>query len=96
MYIYLSYVFYLIKERVNVNVLYGSSLYITNEVLLLWFITSRNKGGGHKRLYRKIDFKRNKLGCYALVFVHHMYFNGLKFQSKANYDFGKNNSLFSK
>jgi large subunit ribosomal protein L2 len=25
-------------------------------------ITSRRRGGGHKRKYRKIDFKRNKLG----------------------------------
>lgn len=31
------------------------------------FITSRNIGGGHKRLYRKIDFKRNKLGISAYV-----------------------------
>jgi len=23
-------------------------------------ITSRHRGGGHKRLYRKIDFQRNK------------------------------------
>lgn len=30
-------------------------------------ITSRNRGGGHKRLYRKIDFKRSKLGIFALV-----------------------------
>lgn len=30
-------------------------------------ITSRNRGGGHKRLYRKIDFKRNKLGFPGLV-----------------------------
>ena len=25
------------------------------------FITTRHKGGGHKRLYRLIDFKQNKL-----------------------------------
>jgi large subunit ribosomal protein L2 len=31
-------------------------------------ITSRNRGQGHKRLYRKIDFKRNKLGVSAKVF----------------------------
>nr|YP_009032736.1 ribosomal protein L2 [Euglenaformis proxima]AGL12002.1 ribosomal protein L2 [Euglenaformis proxima] len=30
-------------------------------------ITSRNRGGGHKRLYRKIDFKRDKLGVLAKV-----------------------------
>jgi large subunit ribosomal protein L2 len=30
-------------------------------------ITSRHRGGGHKRLYRKIDFKRNKLTIYAQV-----------------------------
>ena len=30
-------------------------------------ITSRNRGGGHKRLYRKVDFKRNKLGLFAFV-----------------------------
>lgn len=34
---------------------------------LLKFITSRNRGGGHKRLYRKIDFKRNKLGIFSTV-----------------------------
>lgn len=30
-------------------------------------ITSRHKGGGHKRLYRIIDFKRNKFGVPAKV-----------------------------
>ena len=30
-------------------------------------ITSRHRGGGHKRLYRKIDFKRQKIGVSALV-----------------------------
>ena len=30
-------------------------------------ITSRHRGGGHKRLYRIIDFKRNKLGILAKV-----------------------------
>lgn len=35
---------------------------------LLNFITSRNRGGGHKRLYRKIDFKRDKLGVMSTVF----------------------------
>lgn len=30
-------------------------------------ITSRNRGGGHKRLYRQIDFKRNKIGISAKV-----------------------------
>lgn len=34
---------------------------------LISFITVRNRGGGHKRLYRKIDFKRNKLGVSAKV-----------------------------
>ena len=41
--------------------------YIIFKVYLLKFITSRNRGGGHKRLYRKIDFKRNKLGVCACV-----------------------------
>lgn len=31
-------------------------------------ITSRNIGGGHKKLYRQIDFKRNKLGIYGKVY----------------------------
>nr|YP_010700332.1 ribosomal protein L2 [Flexiglena variabilis]WCH63474.1 ribosomal protein L2 [Flexiglena variabilis] len=31
-------------------------------------ITSRHLGGGHKRLYRSIDFKRNKFGSFAKVF----------------------------
>jgi large subunit ribosomal protein L2 len=30
-------------------------------------ITSRHIGGGHKRLYRQIDFKRNKVDCFAVV-----------------------------
>jgi large subunit ribosomal protein L2 len=30
-------------------------------------ITSRHRGGGHKRQYRKIDFKRNKYGVKASV-----------------------------
>ena len=30
-------------------------------------ITMRRQGGGHKRLYRKVDFKRNKLGVEATV-----------------------------
>jgi large subunit ribosomal protein L2 len=30
-------------------------------------ITSRYRGGGHKRLYRKIDFRRNKFGIPAKV-----------------------------
>lgn len=30
-------------------------------------ITSRHRGGGHKRLYRKIDFKRKKIGMAARV-----------------------------
>lgn len=30
-------------------------------------ITSRHRGGGHKRLYRQIDFKRNKIGSSAKV-----------------------------
>ncbi len=30
-------------------------------------ITSRHRGGGHKRLYRKIDFTRNKIGVSATV-----------------------------
>lgn len=30
-------------------------------------ITSRSLGGGHKRLYRKIEFKRNKLGILGKV-----------------------------
>jgi len=30
-------------------------------------ITSRRRGGGHKRLYRKIDFKRDKIGIPGTV-----------------------------
>lgn len=30
-------------------------------------ITSRHRGGGHKRRYRVIDFKRNKIGVEAVV-----------------------------
>ena len=30
-------------------------------------ITTRRRGGGHKRRYRKIDFKRNKLGAVGRV-----------------------------
>lgn len=35
---------------------------------LIDFITVRSRGGGHKRLYRKIDFKRDKFGVSAKVF----------------------------
>ncbi len=46
--------------------------------LTLWFkrskgrnnrgiITSRHRGGGHKKLYRKIDFRRDKIGISAKV-----------------------------
>lgn len=37
-------------------------------VYLYYFITVRNIGGGHKRLYRRIDFKRKKCGVLAKVF----------------------------
>lgn len=30
-------------------------------------ITSRHRGGGHKKLYREVDFKRNKVGVSAKV-----------------------------
>ena len=30
-------------------------------------ITARRRGGGHKRLYRKIDFKRDKIGITGVV-----------------------------
>nr|YP_010987523.1 ribosomal protein L2 [Hydrocytium acuminatum]WOR09568.1 ribosomal protein L2 [Hydrocytium acuminatum] len=30
-------------------------------------ITCRHRGGGHKRLYRQIDFQRDKTGMYAFV-----------------------------
>lgn len=30
-------------------------------------ITSRHRGGGHKRLYRKIDFRRKKIGIYGTI-----------------------------
>lgn len=42
-------------------------IYSTFGDFLSAFITSRNLGGGHKRLYRKIDFKRNLLGVTAVV-----------------------------
>ncbi len=31
------------------------------------FITSRHRGGGHKRMYRQIDFRRDKDGVVAVV-----------------------------
>src|SRR5216117_1110761 len=30
-------------------------------------ISMRRRGGGHKRMYRRIDFKRNKIGVAATV-----------------------------
>lgn len=36
-------------------------------IYLLFFITSRNLGGGHKRLYRRVDFKRNKFFVSARI-----------------------------
>jgi large subunit ribosomal protein L2 len=35
--------------------------------VLFFFITSRGRGGGHKKLYRLIDFKRSKISCFARV-----------------------------
>ena len=32
-------------------------------------ITTRHRGGGHKRLYRMIDFKRNKNNINGLIIV---------------------------
>lgn len=40
---------------------------LLRDFYLLLFITSRNLGGGHKRLYRRIDFKRNKFFISAKV-----------------------------
>lgn len=37
-------------------------------IFLSRLITSRNRGGGTKRLYRRIDFRRNKLGITAKIF----------------------------
>ena len=34
-------------------------------------ITSRHRGGGHKKLYREIDFARNKIGISAKVVAIH-------------------------
>ncbi len=34
-------------------------------------ITSRHRGGGHKKLYREIDFARNKIGVSAKVVAIH-------------------------
>lgn len=42
--------------------------YNFSRAFLLYFITIRHRGGGHKRLYRFIDFKRKKLGIKARVF----------------------------
>ena len=33
----------------------------------LGHLTTRHRGGGHKRMYRKIDFKREKFGIPARV-----------------------------
>ena len=30
-------------------------------------ITSRNRGGGHKQMYRLVDFYRKKMTCQALL-----------------------------
>jgi large subunit ribosomal protein L2 len=45
---------------------YPGTIFLRVNVLLR-FITSRNLGGGHKRLFRLIDFKRKKLGVLASV-----------------------------
>lgn len=49
--------------------LYGelSSYNIFKVKSLFVFITSRNLGGGHKRLFRLIDFRRKKLGVLGRV-----------------------------
>nr|WGV42287.1 ribosomal protein L2 [Epimedium ilicifolium] len=38
-------------------------------------ITSRHRGGGHKRLYRKIDFQRNKKDISGRNEMKHLIFN---------------------
>lgn len=45
-----------------------SGMILLRSDFLFVLITSRHRGGGHKRLYRLIDFKRNKLGILAKVF----------------------------
>lgn len=48
--------------------LYDFFMYgIKKRVYPIKFITSRNIGGGHKRLYRQIDFKRTKICLEARV-----------------------------
>ena len=38
-------------------------------------ITVRHKGGGHKRLYRDIDFKYNKINILSLILLVVMFCN---------------------
>ncbi len=51
-------------------------------------ITTRHKGGGHKRLYRIIDFKRNKFNIYGIVSTIEYDPNRNTFISLINYEDG--------
>ena len=53
-------------------------------------ITIRHKGGGHKRLYRLIDFKRNKYNFDGKVMSIEYYKNRNAFISLIQYEDGEN------
>ena len=52
-------------------------------------MTMRYKGGGHKRRYRKIDFKRNKVGIPATVATIEYDPNRTAFIALLNYQDGE-------
>jgi large subunit ribosomal protein L2 len=52
-------------------------------------ITSRHRGGGHKRNYRIIDFKRNKIGVFASVETIEYDPNRSAYIALVNYDDGE-------
>lgn len=59
--IFIKFLCILYEEEFSCTLFWG--------VFLSLFITSKNLGGGHKKLYRRIDFKRDKLGISGKVFA---------------------------
>jgi large subunit ribosomal protein L2 len=52
-------------------------------------ITTRHKGGGHKRRYRLIDFKRNKYDCFGTIYSIEYDPNRNSFISLVHYEDGE-------
>nr|QBE88781.1 ribosomal protein L2 [Pharnaceum aurantium] len=49
-----------VKSKPRTRLIYGRQRHCANGRNAKGIITARHRGGGHKRLYREIDFRRNK------------------------------------